>query len=720
MNIFKYRSIYIPQVDETDCGAACLAMILKYYHSRISIAHLRHIAKTNTEGTTAFGLVKTAESFNMEVQAVKADMSLFNMEDIQYPFIVHVVKEGSLLHYYVVLKSTKNKIVIADPDPTSGIKKISKKAFEKEWTGVTLLMIPKSNFKVIKEKKTNLISLLPYLFKQKTLIRNIILATILVTLISIVTSYFVQGLIDTYIPNGAYTILSILAIGLLIAYVFNSIFQYGQQVLLNILGQRLSIDLNLQYIRHVFELPMEFFTTRKTGEITSRFSDASRIIDALARMVISLFLALSIVILMGIVLALQNMTLFLITLFSIPIYAIIILGFTKKFEKLNNDQMESNAVVSSSIIEDIQGIETIKALNSEQIRYRKIDEQFVDYLRKAFKYSKNETLQTVLKTFVRLALNIVVLWVGAIIVMHNQMSIGQLMAFNALLAYFVDPLQNIINLQPTLQAANVAQNRLNEVYLVKSEFNKTASINKIQQIEGDIHLTHVYYRYGYGSDVLQNISLKISPGEKLTIVGMSGSGKSTLVKLLVAFYSPTKGKLTFNNKAVSNIDKHILRSYVNYVPQIPCVFSGTIKENLLLGSRPHIFDEEIKKACQIAEIKDDIEKLPLQYDTPLDENAKVLSGGQKQRLTIARALLTPAKVLILDEATSGLDTITEKKVVNNLLQLKDKTIIFIAHRLSIAKKTDNIIVLSKGQIVEHGSHKELMAAQGYYYNLVKS
>lgn len=268
MNIFKYRSIYIPQVDETDCGAACLAMILKYYHSRISIAHLRHIAKTNTEGTTAFGLVKTAESFNMEVQAVKADMSLFNMEDIQYPFIVHVVKEGSLLHYYVVLKSTKNKIVIADPDPTSGIKKISKKAFEKEWTGVTLLMIPKSNFKVIKEKKTNLISLLPYLFKQKTLIRNIILATILVTLISIGTSYFVQGLIDTYIPNGAYTILSILAIGLLIAYVFNSIFQYGQQVLLNILGQRLSIDLNLQYIRHVFELPMEFFTTRKTGEIT--------------------------------------------------------------------------------------------------------------------------------------------------------------------------------------------------------------------------------------------------------------------------------------------------------------------------------------------------------------------------------------------------------------------------------------------------------------------
>lgn len=450
--MLTYKSIYVPQIDETDCGAACLAMILKNYHSQVSIAHLRHIAKTNTEGTTALGLVKTAEKFNMDVQAVKADMSLFNMKDIQYPFIVHVIKDGGLLHYYVVLKNTKRKIIVADPDPTSGIKKMSKKAFEKEWTGITLFMVPKADFKPVKEKKNNLLSLFPYMFKQKKLVRNIILAALLMTLISICSSYFVQGLIDTYIPNGTFTTLSVLAIGLLIAYVFNSIFSYGQQFLLNVLGQRLSIDLNLQYIKHIFELPMEFFTTRKTGEITSRFSDASRIIDALASTVISLFLDLSIVILMGIILAVQNMTLFLITLASLPLYAIVILGFSKRFERLNNDQMESNAVVSSSIIEDIQGIETIKALNSEQVRYRKIDSQFVDYLKKAFKYSKTEAFQTALKTFIRLSLNVIILWVGASVVMHNQMSIGELMAFNALLSYFIDPLQNIINLQPTLQA----------------------------------------------------------------------------------------------------------------------------------------------------------------------------------------------------------------------------------------------------------------------------
>ena len=645
--LLQYKSIYVPQVDESDCGVACLAMILKKYHSRVSLAHLRHSARTNLEGTTALGLVKTAQAFNLKTEAVKADMSLFDPDtDIQYPFIVHVLKQGELLHYYVVLKATKNYLVIADPDPSVGLTKMSREKFSQEWTGIALFMVPNDDFEPVKEKKRNLLSLFPYMFKQKKLVTNIILAALLMTIISICSSYFLQGLIDTYIPSGTYQTLSILAIGLLIAYVFNSIFSYGQNFLLNILGQRLSIDLNLQYIRHIFELPMEFFVTRRTGEITSRFSDASRIIDALASTVISLFLDLSIVIVMGIVLAIQNSTLFMITLLALPVYAVVILSFSKKFEKMNNDQMESNAVLSSSVIEDIQGIETIKALNSEQTRYRKIDSQFVDYLKKSFRYSK--------------------------------------------------------------------------VYMVKSEFQKDAQIRDAKQLAGDIEYHNVDYHYGYGIDVLKDVNLNIKQNDKLTIVGMSGSGKSTMVKLLVDFFSPSEGKLTFNGFDSTKIDKHVLRSYVNYVPQTPYIFSGTIKENLLLGSRPDITEEDVLKTCQIAEIGSEIEQLPLQFETKMDENAKILSGGQKQRLTIARALLSPAKVLIFDEATSGLDTITEKKVVDNLMKLKDKAIIFIAHRLAIAQRTNNIVVIDHGQIVEQGSYDELMQKHGFYYNLVEN
>ena len=717
----KYKWEYIPQVDEADCGVACLAMILKHYHAQVSIAHLRHLAKTNMEGTTALGLVKTAEQFKLEVQAIKADMSLFDIKDLQYPFIVHVIKDGDLFHYYVVLGKTKTHIIIADPDPSVGIKWMSKKRFEKEWTGITLLMAPTTEFVPVKEKKNNFLSLFPYMFKQKKIVRNIVLASLLMTIIGICSSYFLQGIIDTYIPDGTYFTLSIIAIGLLIAYVFNSIFSYGEQFLLNVLGQRLSIDLNLKYIRHIFELPMEFFTTRRTGEITSRFSDASKVIDALATTVISLFLDLTIVILMGIMLAVQNVTLFLITIATPPLYMIVILGFTKSFNHLKNEQMESNAIVSSSIIEDIQGIETIKALNSEQTRYRRIDNQFVDFLRKSFKYSKTEALQEALKSFIQMSLNVVVLWVGSWIVMRNQMTIGELMTYNALLAYFVSPLQNIINLQPLLQSANVAQNRLNEVYLVHSEFrNNKTDINKVSQIDGSIEYQNVSFKYGYGKNILQDIDLNISKGEKLAIVGMSGSGKSTLVKLLVSFFDPNGGKITINGIPTTAINKHTLRSYITYVPQTPYTFSGSIRDNLLLGSASNTTEADVIKACQLAEIEKEIENLPLKFDTELDENAKILSGGQKQRITIARALLSPANVLIFDESTSGLDSITEKKVVDNLMKLKDKTIIFIAHRLSVAKKANDIAVLDDGKIVEEGSHNDLMAQKGYYYDLINS
>ena len=717
----KYKWEYIPQVDEADCGVACLAMILKHYHAQVSIAHLRHLAKTNMEGTTALGLVKTAEQFKLEVQAIKADMSLFDIKDLQYPFIVHVIKDGDLFHYYVVLGKTKTHIIIADPDPSVGIKRMSKKRFEKEWTGITLLMAPTTEFVPVKEKKNNFLSLFPYMFKQKKIVRNIVLASLLMTIIGICSSYFLQGIIDTYIPDGTYFTLSIIAIGLLIAYVFNSIFSYGEQFLLNVLGQRLSIDLNLKYIRHIFELPMEFFTTRRTGEITSRFSDASKVIDALATTVISLFLDLTIVILMGIMLAVQNVTLFLITIATPPLYMIVILGFTKSFNHLNNEQMESNAIVSSSIIEDIQGIETIKALNSEQTRYRRIDNQFVDFLRKSFKYSKTEALQEALKSFIQMSLNVVVLWVGSWIVMRNQMTIGELMTYNALLAYFVSPLQNIINLQPLLQSANVAQNRLNEVYLVHSEFrNNKTDINKVSQIDGSIEYQNVSFKYGYGKNILQDIDLNISKGEKLAIVGMSGSGKSTLVKLLVSFFDPNGGKITINGIPTTAINKHTLRSYITYVPQTPYTFSGSIRDNLLLGSASNTTEADVIKACQLEKKKKEIENLPLKFDTELDENAKILSGGQKQRITIARALLSPANVLIFDESTSGLDSITEKKVVDNLMKLKDKTIIFIAHRLSVAKKANDIAVLDDGKIVEEGSHNDLMAQKGYYYDLINS
>ncbi len=314
---------YRPQVDQMDCGVASLAMVFGYYGSYYSLAHLRELAKTTMDGTTALGLVKVAEEF----------------------------------------------------------------------------MAPSPDYKPHKEKKQGLLSFLPILLKQRGLITNIVLATLLVTLINIAGSYYLQSIIDSYVPDQMRSTLGIISIGLVIVYILQQILSYAQEYLLLVLGQRLSIDVILSYIKHVF----------------------------------------------------QNMTLFFISLLALPIYTVIIFAFMKPFEKMNRDTMEANAVLSSSIIEDINGIETVKSLTSESQRYQKIDKEFVAYLKKSFAYSRAESQQKALKKVAQLLLNVAVLWLGAILVMDGKMSLGQLITYNTLLVYFTNPLENIINLQTKLQ-----------------------------------------------------------------------------------------------------------------------------------------------------------------------------------------------------------------------------------------------------------------------------
>ena len=703
-------------MDMRDCGVAALASIAKHYGSDFSLAHLRELAKTTKEGTTALGITEAAKKMGFETKAIKANMELFDMTDIPYPFIVHVNKERKLQHFYVVYKAKKDYLIIGDPDPSVKVTKMSKERFKQEWTGVAIFLAPAPSYKPHKDKKNGLLSFLPLIIKQKTLITYIVLASLLVTLVNIVGSYYLQGILDVYIPNNMKSTLGIISLGLVITYILQQLMAFSQSYLLRVLSQRLTIDVILSYIRHIFTLPMSFFATRRTGEITSRFTDANSIIDALASTILSLFLDVSIVFIVGSVLVLQNIQLFLLTLVALPIYTVIIFAFLKPFEKMNHDVMQSNAMVSSAIIEDINGIETIKSLTSEELRYQKIDSEFVDYLDKSFKLSIYENVQTSLKHGAQLILNVAILWFGASLVMDSKISIGQLITYNTLLSYFTNPIENIINLQTKLQSAKVANKRLNEVYLVASEFEGTTSMTS--KLSGNITFHDVSYRYGFGTYTLSDLNLTIKQGEKVSLVGISGSGKTTLAKMIVNFYEPNQGNIRLGNMDLKMIDKKQLRQYINYLPQQSYIFSGSILDNLTLGASPDITQEDILMACQIAEIRADIEAMPLGYQTELSDGAG-LSGGQKQRLALARALLTQAPILILDEATSGLDVLTEKKVINNLMQLTDKTIIFVAHRLSIAKQVDRVIVLDKGKLIEEGSHQELINKQGFYYHLFK-
>ena len=708
---------YRSQMDQKDCGVASLAMVFGYFGSYYSLARLRELAKTTINGTTALGLVKAAQTLGFEPQAIQADMTLFDSPNLIFPFVVHVLKDKDLFHYYVVTGKDKQNIHIADPDPEVRLTKLSRERFEEEWTGTTIFVAPSPNYQPHKDKNQGLTSFLPILINQKGLIINIILATVLVTLINIVGSYYLQSIIDTYVPNQTSSTLSVISICLVIVYALQQILSFAQDYLLIVLGQRLSIDVILSYIKHIFNLPMSFFATRRTGEIVSRFTDANSIIDALASTTISIFLDISMMLMISIILFLQNSNLFFISLLGLPIYALIIIAFMKPFEKMNRDTMEANATLSSSVIEDINGIETIKSLVSEKTRYQKLDREFVDYLKRSFTYSRAESQQKALKKFAQLLLNVCVLWMGANFVMDGKMSLGQLITYNTLLYYFTNPLENIINLQSKLQTAQVANSRLNEVYLVKSEFEEQKMVEDLSMVQGDMTFKGIHYKYEYGQDILSDINLTIKQGSKIALVGISGSGKSTLAKMMVNFYNPNQGEIRLGDMNLNQIDKKSLRQHINYLPQQPYVFNGTILENLLLGAKEGTTREDILRAVELAEIREDIERMPLNYQTELTSDGTGISGGQRQRIALARALLTDASILILDEATSSLDILTEKRIVDNLMNL-DKTLIFIAHRLTIAERVEKVIVLDRGKIVEEGNHADLLARNSFYTHLV--
>lgn len=712
----------IKQHDEKDCGVACLAMILNIYGSVIPISKLRIMSGTNNNGTSAFGLVTALNDLGFYTEVFQTDNSIWNEEILPFPFIAHVIIDGRFLHYVVVYGKKKGKLLLADP--AKGRLEKTQEEFGNEWTGIVLTATPNDDYQPVQDKSNGLFSFVPLLASHKKTIAGIVLLSFVLTGFGIIGSYYFQVIIDRIVPSKSVNLLEIISIGLLSMYMIQTLFQYFKQFLLIKLGQQLSSSIMLKYFSHVLQLPMSFFSTRKSGEIISRFLDANKIIDALANATLSLFLDASMVLLIGTALFLQNHLLFLLSLTTVPIYALIVFLFMKPFDRTNEGQMEAGAMVNSQIIETLKGIETIKSFNATEQVFSNVKNQFQEMMEKSFKNSNLDNLQSNLKTALQTLSSTILLWVGTSLVIEGKFSIGQLITYNALMSFFTTPLKNIINLQVKIQTAKVANDRLNEVFYLNQE-NMGAAENQLIKEESMfskeplIEVKDLSFAYGFDENVINDIFFSINSNEKVAIVGMSGSGKSTLAKLFVNFYGAQKGEICIHGKSIRDIPRVDLRNKIGYVSQETFFFSGSILENLIFGLKYQPSEEEIIWACEIAQIKNFIEGLPLHFQSPIEEGASNLSGGQKQSLAIARALLKNSDVLILDEATSGLDTRLEHLIVQNLMNMEDKTIIFIAHHLSIAKDCDRIFVLDKGRIVESGTHKQLRILNGTYEELWK-
>ncbi len=714
--VFK-RYYCVRQHDITDCGAACLATISKQYGLKTSITKIREVAGTDKQGTNAYGVIKAAERLGFTAKGVKGDQNAF-FSEFPLPCIAHVIVEGTLLHYVVIHKITKKQVVAADPG--KGIIKYAPEDFFKIWTGVLILMVPNITFSKGDETKGLFSRFFKLLIPQKKLLINIFFTSLIYAVLGILGSFYFKFLLDDILQYNLQKTLHVISIGIILLYLFQTLLGAFRSHMVLYLSQKIDIPLILGYYQHVLGLPMNFFGTRKVGEIISRFMDASKVRDAISGATLTIMIDTLMAVAGAVILYMQDAMLFGVAVIIALIYGIVVFAFNKPIKKINQEQMEQNSQLTSYLVESLNGIETVKTFNAEPEASLKTEIKFVKLLRSIFKGGIINNVRSSITAFTALTGGIVILWVGAWNVIKGDMSVGQLLTFNALLGYFLDPIKNLIELQPMMQTALVASDRLGEIFdleLEKSD-NEEKKI-KPSDLKGDIVFKDVDFRYGTRSLVFNNINLTINQGEKIAFVGESGSGKTTLVKLLMNLYTWEKGEITIKEYNIKDINIESLREKIAYISQDIFMFSGTIRENLTLGDNS-INMEDIIGACKMAQAHEFINKLPLRYETYLEENGANLSGGQKQRLAIARAILKKPDIFIMDEATSNLDSIAEKAIERTIETVCfGVTTIIIAHRLSTIKRCDRIYVMEDGRIIETGSHKDLMDKRGRYYELWK-
>ena len=737
------RYTYVRQHDTTDCAAACLAMVCLHYKKEITITKLRDMMGTDLKGTNLVGLQKAANELGFTTAAVRVDRENF-LSDFTLPCIAQVITDQGLAHFVVIFKKTtikddearhkhivkeeqlrqdenkkyKCKDYVVIGDPANELKKISLDEFYKNFTGVLLLMNPTAEFKPGKQKKGGMLKrYLDLLLPQKKLFIYAIVASVLMTVLGIVSSIFNRALMDEVLPYGLQSLLITLILVFSVVSLTSTLISTVRQWILIYLSIKVDIPLMLGYFGHVFKLPMKFFATRKIGEITTRYSDAGTIKSVLTNIALSVVMDVVMAVATGIILFRMNSTLFSISLFTSLLSLLLVIIFKQPYKRINEETMQQSAILNSQMIESLRGIETIKCNAGEDRELENLEREYIKSLKISLKSSKISTGQSLISSLISTILGMVTTYVGIMQVLNGQLTLGGYMAFSTLSSYFTSPISELISMQMSIQEASISMKRLTEIMDYESEQKPDQEYTEMEQIDGDIEFKDVTFRYGNRSPALNHISFTIPKGKKVALVGSSGSGKSTITKLLLKYYEPESGEIDVNGVNLDEYSNSSVRRAISYVPQNIELFSKTIYDNIRI-SRPEATLDEVKAAAKKADAYEFIRKLPLQFHTFLEEAGNGLSGGEKQRIALARAFLKDSNLYILDESTSNLDFGTENIIFDMIYnQLADRSMLIVAHRLSTVRDCDMILVMDHGEIVERGTHDELLAKQGRYYDL---
>ncbi len=701
---------FVAQLTALDCAAACLAMVLGYWGRRMSLDEVQRTAGlVSSSGISARILLEAGRRFGLTGRAAQVDIDE-----------LHLLPRGTILHWefrHFVVFEEVNRRGVRVVDPGLGRRFIPMEQFSKAFTGVALLFEPSETFETNTARRGTS-RYLQKMLEAKPVLARVLVMSLMLQLLSLALPSLMGAVVDFVIPTGDMSMLGILTGGLSVLVCFHLLSSLVRSHILLHLRTHLDARLTVGFLDHLVHLPFSFFHVRSAGDLAARLNSNATVREILTSSALSALLdGLLAITYLGLLLLLS----WQIGLLAVGLATLQVLVFVLTRERqreLMAKDLEVTAQARGYEVEMLTGIQTIKGMGVETRAVQHWSNLYVDVLNASLDRGRLDAKVESFSSALRLASPLVLLLVGTLQVLGEKLSLGEMLALNALAVGFLGPVANLVMAAFRLEVVGTYLERVDDVLEAPLE-QPPGRAKRTQKLTGGIQLESVSFRYGpLLPYVVQDVSLRVEPGQFVAIVGRSGAGKSTLAHLLLGMYLPSSGIIRYDGTALEELDLYELRRQFGVVLQTPFLFRGDLRRNIAYMD-PTIPLDTVMEAAKRAQIHDEIMAMPMQYDTIVSEMGTSISGGQRQRVALARAMVSNPAILLLDEATNALDVKTERAVQNAIAELRCTRVV-IAHRLSTIESADVILVMDKGRLVERGSHAELLAKGGHYYELVST
>ena len=690
------KSLIVLQDGYKECGAASLLSIVKYYHGNVSISKLIDLTHTDHNGTNFYHLKSAANEIGLDGVGYHVD-DIDMLRHINKPFICQLV-HSNYEHFIVVYKIRKKDIIVMDP--ASGERKIIIHDFQKLWTGYIMIFSPRKKLMIYQDKKYLNDMIIDTLKKNKAIVFDILLLSIIFMLVSFIITLYFQIVLD-YILDTTHNNLLIITFFFFIVALVKAISSFFRNELFIFLNQKIDCSLLLNTFRKILLLPYNYYKNRTTGEIISRVNDLIVTKNLIDKIVLAVCLDLLIFITFSIILLLRNKIMSFFLMLIILMYILIFYLFQPRLKKEIEISQINSAKVNSYLVEMISGYETIKNMHLESIVNRRMEDIYLKALYDQFRYDTTSNLEMFLKDIISYIGILLLQFIGFYFVMNHKMSFSNFLTFTFLANYVLDPVKNMLDLNKEYYFTKNSLKRANHLFEVEEEnFEK----GEKRLLKGNIIVQHLSFYYREEQKVLEDVCFRLKSGEKMVILGSSGSGKSTIFKILLKYYTIGRNLIYLDNMDLNDYTVSNIREQISCISQNEILFHDTIRNNIVFGR--NIIEEEFNRITEITYINQFVQSLFLGYDTELEENGLNLSGGQKQRIILARMLLSKSPIMLIDEGLNAIDVNLERKILKNIFSnFIDKTFIVVSHRKENIDLFQHVIELNNGRI-KYLSHQK--------------